>query len=345
LIKSIVNFLLTTIFRSLEALPYLPLLPIILRNIVDDQIRHMSYVSQRGFNSSYDYVVIGAGSGGAVMASRLSEDPSVSVLLLEAGSAENFISDVPEICLLLQKTPLDWGYESTPQKKSCRGLDNQRLPLARGKVMGGCSTLNAMIYVRGNPRDYDTWAAKGATNWSWKDVFPYFIKSEDNQDQDYLANGYHGKGGPLAVTSVYVPRWSTNAFQEAGAYLGYPTGDVNGKSQSHFTLTQRTIRDGKRCSVANAYLETLAANRPNLKVLIRSHVTRIVFDNTKRATGVQFEINSVKHTVNVRKEVILSAGAINSPQILMLSGIERNGIQSILSIDFNFCKVSDPQTI
>jgi choline dehydrogenase-like flavoprotein len=323
---------------------YLPFLPAVIIDLVADQLKHMSYVSELGFNGTYDYVIIGGGSAGSVMASRLSENPLVSVLLLEAGYAENFVSDVPMADILLQMTPMDWSFRTTQQNKSCKGMDGQKLPVPRGKAMGGSSTINTMIYMRGNPMDYNNWAENGAANWSWTDVFPYFIKAEDNRDQSYVDSGYHGVGGPLTVTSAQDPRLADIAFRDAGAYLGYPSGDVNGQSQSHFTITQRTIRDGQRCSVAKAYLETLAANRLNLKVLVNSYVTKILFNGTT-ATGVQFEINSIKYLAKARKEVILSAGAINSPKILMLSGIERNGIQSILSIDLNFCKVSDPQTI
>jgi glucose dehydrogenase (acceptor) len=314
---------------GLPALQYSLYIPEVLVNVVNEQLAHESYVSESGFNDTYDYVIIGGGSGGSVMASRLSENSSVSVLLIEAGSAETFVSDVPMACIVLQKTPMDWAFETTAQNNSCWGLDGQQMPIPRGKAMGGSSTINNMIYMRGNPLDYDNWAANGATNWSWPDVFPYFIKAEDNKNQSYLDSGYHGKGGPLTVTSAYAPRLSDFAFQDAGQYFGYPAGDVNGESQSHFTITQRTIRNGERCSVSKAYLETLAANRKNLKVLVNSYVTKILFNGTT-ATGVQFEINSQKFTVQALKEVILSAGTINSPKILMLSGLKKNGIEYLI---------------
>ena len=320
-ILTILRSIISALFDSVwVGLPYLPLIPFVLRTIIKDQLNHELYVLRKEWNEEYDYIVIGGGSGGSVMASRLSEDFSVSVLLLEAGIAENFLSDVPMASIILQRSPMDWSFKTTPQTKCCRGMEGHQSIWPRGKCMGGTSTINTMVYMRGNRRDYDKWAANGCDGWSWPEVFPYFIKAEDNQDPKYIASGYHGVGGPLTVTSSQDPRKADIAFQEAGAYIGYPSGDVNGESQSHFTIPQRTIRNGQRCSVAKAYLEPLVY-RKNLKVLIKSYVTRIVFDDQKRAIGVEFDRFFNKYFVRARIEVILSAGTINSPKILMLSGL------------------------
>ncbi|CAG2173582.1 unnamed protein product, partial [Oppiella nova] len=254
------------------------------------------------------------------MAARLSEDPSISVLLLEAGMAENILSDVPMNSINLQTSPMDWSFKTLPQSKACQGLEGHRGVWPRGKAMGGSSTINSMVYMRGNPRDYDLWAAAGARGWSWPEVFPYFIKSEDNRDPRLVATGYHGVGGPLTVNTPSVPRRMSEVFVGAGPALGYPVGDVNGGTQSQFSIPQTTSRDGMRLSAAKAYLEPLV-DRHNLHVLTKAYVTRVRFDGNRRAVGVEFDRLFKRYTVRARKEVILSAGAINSPKLLMLSGI------------------------
>ena len=317
---TISNSLIRSIVSSVPSLPYVPLLPIVLFMIVRNQFNHEIYVLRQTWNKEYDYVVIGAGSAGSVMAARLSEDPSVTVLLLEAGMAENVFSDVPMNWFNLQRTPMDWNFETLPQTRACLGMEGQTSYWARGKSMGGSSAINSLNYIRGNPRDYDIWSMNGAIGWSWAEVFPYFIKAEDNQNSQYLSNGYHGIGGPNTITSTCCPRLASLAFLEAGLQLGYSVGDVNGPSQSVFTIPQRNVRDGQRCSVAKAYLEPLVG-RQNLHILIKSYVTRILFNDRKRAIGVEFARMGSRHRVRALKEVILSAGAINSPKILMLSGV------------------------
>jgi len=272
------------------------------------------------WNQNYDYIVIGAGSGGSVMASRLSEDPTKTVLLLECGLPENFISDIPASDIFLQKTPMDWNYETEPQIKTCFGMKGRKCPWARGKSFGGSSAINAMIYARGNPRDYNKWAANGATGWSWAEIFPYFIKAEDNREPSFVASGYHGVRGPLTVSSQTAPARASKAFRDSGPDLNYPIGDFNGAIQSRSALTQRTIRDGDRCSVSKAYLEPNVL-RPNLHILAHACVTKILFNEHKRATGVEFDQLFKRFVVNADIEIILSAGSINSPKILMLSGI------------------------
>ncbi len=284
------------------------------------QLSHNSLVVRQNWNQNYDYIVIGAGSAGSVMASRLSEDPTKTVLLLEYGFAENFITDIPAVDLFVKGTPIDWNYETEPQTKSCFGLKGRKSLWTRGKVFGGSSTLNTMVYARGNPRDYDKWAADGATGWSWAEIFPYFIKSEDNRDPAFVASGYHGVGGPLTVSSQTAPTKASEAFRDSGPYLNYPIGDFNGPIQSVSALTQRTIKDGDRCSVSKAYLEPVVS-RPNLHIIAKAFVKKILFDDRNRATGVEFDRFSLTHIVNANHEIILSAGSINSPKILMLSGM------------------------
>ncbi|XP_054716313.1 glucose dehydrogenase [FAD, quinone]-like [Uloborus diversus] len=272
------------------------------------------------WDTEYDYIVVGAGSSGAVVASRLSEDPRVTVLLLEAGGPENQITDVPLVAASLQQTPVDWAYQTEPQEAACFGLKGRRSRWPRGRVLGGSSVLNYMLYVRGNKRDYDNWERLGAKGWSWKDVFPYFLKSEDNRDQSLVDTGYHATGGYLTVSTPPHATPLAQSYVEAGLTIGYPNIDINGARQTGWMIPQGTIRRGARCSTSKAFLNP-TRGRPNLDIVVFAHVTKIYFDPLKRARAVQFDRLRITYTVNVRKEVILSAGAINTPQLLMLSGI------------------------
>ncbi|UXI22343.1 POU domain protein CF1A [Sarcoptes scabiei] len=298
-------------------------------NINDDHMASSSSLTsptsilfnhRHSWDSEYDFIIIGGGSAGTVLANRLSEDPTVTVLLLEAGGNENFISDIPLAYQSLQMTPLDWQYSTEPQKAACFGLRGKRSLWPRGKVLGGCSVLNVNLYVRGNRHDYDLWAQNGAYGWSWKEVFPYFLRSEDNQDRFYLRNGFHARGGYLTVSQLRFITPIGKAFMAAAKYLGYPIIDVNGPFQTGFAVPQGTIRNGARCSTAKAFIKPIR-HRSNLHVLTFAFVTRILFDATKRARSVQFDRFSLTYLVYARKEIIVSAGTINSPQLLMLSGI------------------------
>ncbi|CAA3006459.1 glucose dehydrogenase [FAD, quinone]-like [Olea europaea subsp. europaea] len=281
---------------------------------------HSVSISRNDWENEYDYIIVGGGSAGAVMANRLSEDADKKVLLLEAGGSENILSDVPLAAATLQMTPIDWAYQTEPQEASCFGLVNRRSRWPRGRVLGGSSVLNYMLYIRGNKRDYNRWAAEGADGWSWPEVFPYFLKSEDNQDEHIASNGYHRTGGYLTVSSTPDPTPIAVAFPEAGKQLGYPNVDLNGPLQTGFAIPQGTIRRGSRCSTSKAFLQP-ARSRPNLHVVTFAYVTRILFNEHRRAVGVQFERFALQHVVYARKEIILSGGSINSPQLLMLSGI------------------------
>ncbi|XP_067122970.1 glucose dehydrogenase [FAD, quinone]-like [Centruroides vittatus] len=270
--------------------------------------------------AEYDYIIVGGGSAGSVLANRLSENPDNQVLLLEAGSNENKQTDVPANTIGLQMSPLDWAYKTEPQKFACFGLNGQQSRWPRGKVLGGSSVLNTMVFSRGNHKDYDNWARNGAYGWSWKEVFPYFLKSEDNTDINYLKNGYHATGGYQTISS---PRFSSPlqaAFLEAGKLFGYPIIDVNGPTQTGFSPGQSFSRKGRRCSTNKAFIRPVQ-HRPNLDILLFSFVTKIVFGEFKRAVGVTFDRFNHTYFVKARKEIIISAGTINSPQLLMLSGI------------------------
>lgn len=266
-------------------------------------------------------MVVGGGSAGAVVASRLSEIPSWNVLLLEAGPDENEITDVPSLAAYLQLSKWDWAYKTEPTGRACLGMKNGRCNWPRGKVLGGSSTLNYMLYVRGNRHDYDHWESLGNPGWNYDNVLKYFIKSEDNRNPYLAKTPYHGTGGLLTVQES---PWRTPlvvAFVQAGQELGYPNRDINGADQYGFMIAQGTIRRGSRCSTGKAFLRP-ARLRRNLHTALNAHVTRIMINpTTMRAFGVEFVRDGRRQFVLARKEVILSAGAINSPQILMLSGI------------------------
>lgn len=282
---------------------------------------HSITISRNNWDQEYDYIIVGGGSAGAVMANRLSEDESVKVLLLEAGGSENLFSDIPIAAATLQMTPIDWAYQTEPQEASCFGLINRRSRWPRGRVLGGSSVLNYMLYIRGNSRDYDNWAQNlGAYGWSWDEVLPYFIKSEDNRDPTIASNGYHGVGGLLTVSSPPDASPIAIAFPEAGKHLGYPNIDLNGPTNTGFAIPQGTVRRGARCSTSKAFLQT-SRNRPNLHVVTFAYVTKVIFNEFNRAQAVQFDRFSLTHIVYAKKEIILSGGSINSAQLLMLSGI------------------------
>lgn len=286
---------------------------------------HFSGIASPKWDQVYDYIIVGAGSAGAVLANRLSEDPNVKVLLLEAGGSETPISDVPLLAGFLQQSSLDWSYKTVPQEHCCSALEERRVTWARGKVLGGSSVLNYMLYVRGNRRDYDQWEREeGATGWNWNQVLPYFLKAEGMSDERFANSRYHSTKGPLTVSYLdsSAAQPATLAFLEAGKYIGYQIGDYNGQTQSVFSLPQTTIRDGFRCSTSKAYLRPMK-ERKNLHVVTFAFATRLLFqdDDEKVVHGVEFIKDKLKHHVYAKREVILSAGALNSPKLLMLSGI------------------------
>jgi choline dehydrogenase-like flavoprotein len=259
----------------------------------------------------YDYVIVGAGSAGCVLANRLSEDPDVSVLLLEAGPPDvNQNIHIPLGYLKLGATEVDWDYHSAPESE-CLG---RRITLPRGRVLGGSSSVNAMVYIRGNPLDYDAWGVPG---WGWSDLLPYFIKAEDNERG---ASQWHGTGGPLPVSEERSHNRISHAFVEAGVQAGLAANeDFNGASQDGVGMYQVTQREGMRASAAVAYLHPAAA-RANLTVMPYMLVQRVLFEGT-RAVGVQASQLGQVQELRAEREVILCGGSYNSPQLLMLSGL------------------------
>ncbi|XP_039745039.1 glucose dehydrogenase [FAD, quinone]-like [Pararge aegeria] len=269
----------------------------------------------------YDFIIVGAGSAGCVLANRLSEVPQWKVLLLESGGNENYFSDIPIFAPFLSITPMNWGYTSQPEQKACRDLRGHVCYLPRGKVLGGSSVLNFLIYQRGHPEDYNDWVRMGNNGWSYKEVLPYFKKSENIRIDKLRNSTYHGSGGYLDID--YAPYNSplNYAFKEAGEELGYEWNDPNGDNVIGFSKPQATMRNGRRCSSSKAFLEPVRFRR-NLKVSKHSTVIRIIIDpSTNVAKGVEFIKNNKRRKVYARREVILSAGSIGSAQLLMLSGV------------------------
>ncbi len=263
---------------------------------------------------TYGYIIIGAGSAGCVLANRLSEVGGNTVLLLEAGGpGKSQDVRIPAAFPKLLRTRLDWGYRTVAQRQ----LNNRTLYLPRGKVLGGSSSINAMIYIRGNRADYDGWAALGNDGWPYEEVLPYFKKSENQQ---MLKSKYHGTGGPLSVTDRNYTNPLSHVFVEAAQEVGFPENeDFNGSEQEGFGLYQVTNTNGARCSAAAAFLRP-ALGRPNLRVETEALAHRVIIENG-RAAGVEYEQKGRKKRALANREVILSAGAYNSPQLLMLSGI------------------------
>jgi 4-pyridoxate dehydrogenase len=262
-----------------------------------------------------EYVIIGAGSAGCTLAHRLTEDRDARVVLLEAGGWDR--SPWLHIPLAWGRNVLrrghDWMYSTEPSAT----MAGRRIPIYRGRVIGGSSSINAMAYVRGHRGDYDRWADHGLTDWSYAHVLPYFRRQETWTGG---ADDYRGGAGPLSVCSPHFPDPLLDAFLEAGAHAGYPrTADYNGRQQEGFSRGQSTLRDGRRCSAAVAYLRPALA-RPNLRVETRAVVTQILFEG-RRAVGIRYRRNNAMIDLRAEREVILAGGAINSPQLLMLSGI------------------------
>lgn len=267
----------------------------------------------------FDYVIVGAGSAGCALAARLTEDPSVTVALLEAGGQnKSLLVKMPAGVgqLIANKGASNWGFETVPQTH----LDNRRLYQPRGKGWGGSSSINGMIYVRGHARDYDQWRQTGLTGWGYADVLPYFKRSQHHEDG---GDAWNGEGGPLWVSRGPPGDPIYKAFMQAGRQAGFPqTRDFNGRQQEGVGPYHLTIRDGERWSAAAAYLRPVAGVRPNLRVISNAYASRILTENGA-ATGVEYSAGPGKPVERIRaeREVLLAAGAFQSPQILLLSGI------------------------
>ena len=265
--------------------------------------------------TTFDYIVIGAGSAGCVLANRLSADPSVRVLVLEAGGSDRKLSvRIPSAFAKQFRTELDWNYQSEPEPS----LIGRSVYLPRGRALGGSSSMNSMLYIRGHRSDYDWWAERGATGWSYAEVLAYFKRSEDNER---LKDEYHAQGGPLHVSD---PSWTSelaDRFIASGEAIGIRrNNDFNGAEQDGIGVMQRTAKGGRRWSAADAFLHPVRKERENLTVVTGANVRRIGLDGT-RAVGADYEREGTIRSARCEREVILSAGAYNSPQLLMLSGI------------------------
>lgn len=262
----------------------------------------------------FDYIIVGAGSAGCVLANRLSADPSVRVLLLEAGPEDTAPEiHMPAAWVQLLGSALDWSFFCEP----CGGLQDRCIPWPRGRVLGGSSAINAMIYIRGAHEDYDLWQELGNHGWSWEDVFPYFLRAEN---QERGASDFHATGGPLQVADLRFTSPLSKAFVAGGARIGLGLNeDFNGASQLGAGLFQVTQSNGRRCSAADAYLQPIR-HRANLTVQVNTRATRVV-TREGRAVAVEYISDEQLNTAEASAEVILAAGAIGSPHILMLSGI------------------------
>jgi 4-pyridoxate dehydrogenase len=284
-------------------------------------------------SNGYDYIIVGAGSAGCVLANRLTEDGAATVLLLEAGPEDrNPLISIPLGLGKLHEHHLyDWGYETEVEPN----VNNRRLDAMRGKVLGGSSSINVMAYTRGNRGDYDRWAQKGARGWSYADVLPYFRRAETWEGGE---DTWRGGSGPLGTEFSKTPDPLFQAWMEAGNAAGFPTiSDYNGQTQEGFGRSQFTIREGRRSSSSRAYLRP-ARRRPNLTVETRAHAMRVLMQGT-RATGIEYvKASGDLVQAQAEREVIVSTGTFNSPQILMLSGVgpaahlREHGIKAVVDL-------------
>lgn len=265
---------------------------------------------------TFDFVVVGAGSGGCAVAGRLSEDPATSVAMLDAGGKnDNWVVTTPGAIILMLSSKLNnWAFDTVPQK----GLNGRIGYQPRGKGLGGSSAINAMVYIRGHRADYDHWASLGNTGWGYADVLPYFKRSENNTELD---GEYHGKGGPLNVTGLQSDNPVKETFLQGAREAQFRIrDDFNGAEQEGLGIYQVTQKNGERWSAARGYIHPHMGGRPNLRIETQARATRILFEG-KRAVGVEYMQGKEKKVLRARREVILSAGAFQSPQLLMLSGV------------------------
>jgi choline dehydrogenase-like flavoprotein len=277
---------------------------------------------------TFDYIVVGAGTAGCVLAARLSEDRRNSVCLVEAGGEDHhlFIRIPATVAAAIARASLNWRFMTAPQPR----LNNRRIPIPRGRVIGGSGSINGMVYFRGHPRDFADWVAMGNPGWSYPEVLPYFIRSENNDS--YADSPFHGHQGPIRVTHIPRVNPMVPAFLDAMRTHGFKRcEDFNGPDPEGYGPRQGTIRDGRRDSTATAYLRP-ARSRDNLKVLTHALVTRVVIEN-RRATAIELQQDGTTKRLNARREIVISAGSVQSPQILLLSGIGDGAALQALGIE------------
>ncbi|GIY71403.1 glucose dehydrogenase [Caerostris extrusa] len=322
------------------------LLPLILLSMVGQ--KHTPDTKTE-IKDAYDYIIVGGGSAGSVVASRLAEKHCVNVLLLEAGKSPPKVTDIPTVARSFIQSDIDWNYSTAPQEHTGAGLINRSVAWPSGKAIGGSGVINAMLNLRGNSKNYDDWAAGGAVGWSYDEVLPYFKKLENNTNSDFAHNGFHGVAGPISVSKPKYDSELKAAVFDYAEKKGYLIGDINGgqatddveyskddvgyskddvgyskddvgysKDDAFYDL-QATIGKGQRCSAAKAYLVP-KEDEPNLDIVAKAFVTKIIIEN-QQAKGVEFDFNGEKRQVRAYKEVIMAAGTVNTAQLLMLSGI------------------------
>ncbi|CAG9861249.1 unnamed protein product [Phyllotreta striolata] len=286
-----------------------------------------------GAAEEYDFIIVGGGTAGLTLAHRLSEEPRWKILVLEAGGLETLITQVPAVQPQLLTTSYTWGYKTCPQKHACLGMEESKCCVIKGKALGGDSSINDLLYTRGHQRDYDIWADTGMKGWCWDNVLPYFKKMENACVKD-MDRKYRHYGGPIHLEN-FEPTEPILAekFLEAGKHCGLEKIDYNGKEHIGLAIPQVITKHGKRYSVAKAYLNPIV-ERNNLVILPYSHVTEILISHiTKEANGVTYIKDDKLHIAKAKKEIILSAGAINTPQLLMLSGVGPHPILHKVGID------------
>lgn len=254
-----------------------------------------------GYDDDYDFIIVGSGSSGSVLANRLSED--YKVLLLEAGKYETILTDIPLTAVVNQITSSNWGYRADYNESSCQAYKHKACNWPKGRIVGGTSVLNFMVFNRGHRKDFDGWAAAGNVGWGYDDVLKYFIKLEDVRIPELRDMPYRGRNGPMTIEHSKFKTKLLDAFLEAGQSLGYDVNDPNGPDMLGFSKIQGTIRNGRRCSTAKAYLRQIV-NRKNLHLSVKSWVTKVIIDDsTKAAVGVEFVKNKKTYRIRAKREV------------------------------------------